>query len=94
MANEIKPRPSGAFFVQAQISFAVSVAAMALGIAYLPATPWIRAFLAMGLLYVITSSLTLAKVVRDRQESEAIIGRVDEVRLERLLAEHNPFKAD
>jgi hypothetical protein len=94
MANEIKSRPSGAFFVQAQISFAASLGAMGLGIAYLPATPWIRAFLAMGLLYVVTSSLTLAKVVRDRQESEAIIGRVDEVRLERLLAEHNPFKAD
>ena len=35
----------------------------------MPADPWIRAFLAIAVLYVTSSAFTLAKVVRDRQES-------------------------
>jgi hypothetical protein len=75
------------------ISFAVSSGAVMVGIAYLPVDAWIRAFLALGLLYVITSSLTLAKTVRDQQEAASVWSRVDEARLEKLLAEHDPFKA-
>ncbi|MBO2454261.1 hypothetical protein J4573_44750 [Actinomadura barringtoniae] len=61
-----------AFFIQAIISFAVSVAAMALGIVYMPAPVWIRAFLALGGLYLITSTFTLAKCVRDRMEAGSV----------------------
>jgi hypothetical protein len=32
--------------------------------------------------------------VRDRQESAAVTGRVDQARLDKLLAEHDPFKVD
>ncbi|XVQ10042.1 YiaA/YiaB family inner membrane protein [Spirillospora sp. CA-255316] len=81
-----------AFFVQAALSFAVSSTGVALGVAYMPVDPWMRAFLALGLLYVITSTFTLAKCVRDRQESQAITSRVDQARLDKLLAEHDPFR--
>lgn len=64
-----------AFFIQATISFAVAVIATGAGIAYLPAPIWIRAFLGLGLLYVITSTFTLAKVVRDRQEADVLMQR-------------------
>ncbi|MES9539282.1 MULTISPECIES: YiaA/YiaB family inner membrane protein [unclassified Actinomadura] len=82
---------SAAFFVQAVISFAVSSTAVAVGVAYLPVSAWVRAFLALGLLYVITSTFTLAKCVRDRQETQAISSRVDQARLDKLLAEHDPY---
>ncbi|KAB2347779.1 YiaA/YiaB family inner membrane protein [Actinomadura rudentiformis] len=62
-----------AFFIQAIISFAVAVTAMALGVVYMPAPVWIRAFLALGGLYLITSTFTLAKVIRDRQEAGAVM---------------------
>ena len=51
-----------------------------------------RAFLALGLLYVVTSTFTLAKCVRDQHEASRVVHRVDEARLERFLAEHDPFK--
>lgn len=38
-----------------------------------------------------TSSFTLAKCVRDQQESGTVISRLDEARLERLLAEFDPY---
>jgi hypothetical protein len=50
------------------ISFAVSLAVTIIGIGYLHDSRWIRGFLALGLLYVVTSSFTLAKCIRDRQE--------------------------
>jgi hypothetical protein len=45
-------------------------------------------------LYVVTSALTLATCVRDRQESTAAVSRVDQARLDKLLAEHDPFRID
>jgi hypothetical protein len=89
----IKPTQTTAFYAQAAISFAVSFGAVLLGIAYLPGDNWMKAFLSVSLLYVVTSSFTLAKCVRDQQEQQAVVQRVDEVRLEKLLTEHDPFKA-
>ncbi|WP_051469171.1 YiaA/YiaB family inner membrane protein [Actinomadura oligospora] len=60
-----------AFFVQAILSFVVSMAAVTAGIVFLPAPMWVRGFLALGMLYVTTSTFTLAKCVRDRQEAAA-----------------------
>jgi len=48
----------------------------------------------VGLLYVVTSAFTLAKVVRDRQEVGQMVSRVDQARLDKLLAEHDPFKVE
>jgi hypothetical protein len=54
----------------------------------------VRAFLALGLLYTVTSAFTLAKCIRDRQEEGYLASRVDQARLDKLLAEHDPFKVD
>ena len=91
--NNIKPTQTTAFYAQAGISFAVSFGAVLLGVAYLPGDNWMKGFLAVSLLYVVTSSFTLAKCIRDQQEQLGVVHRVDEVRLEKLLAEHDPFKA-
>ena len=85
-------RTTAAFKLQAAISFGVSVTAVGLGVAYLPVDGWVRAFLALGLLYVVTSTFTLAKTVRDEQELQAVRTRVDEARLDKLLGEHDPYK--
>ncbi|GJF32374.1 YiaA/YiaB family inner membrane protein [Kitasatospora sp. NBC_01539] len=94
MSAPIQSRTTAAYYAQAVLSFALATAALAIGIAYLPVDAWMRAFLAVALLYVITSAFTLAKVVRDRQDAGAITSRVDQARLDRLLAEHDPFKVD
>ena len=81
-----------AFYAQAGISFAVAMVAMGFGIAYLPVGPWVRAFLALGALFLVTSTFTLAKCVRDAQESSELASRLDHARMDRILAEHDPFK--
>ena len=80
-----------AFYAQAAISFGVSLLAVGTGIAYLPVNAWIRAFLAIAVLYTVTSTFTLAKCVRDHHESTTVNSRIDQARLDKLLAEHDPF---
>jgi hypothetical protein len=81
-----------AFYIQAALSFALALAAIVGAITYLPVDGWIRGFLALGMLYLVTSTFTLAKCVRDRQEETSVLSRVDQARLDKLLAEHDPFK--
>jgi hypothetical protein len=83
-----------AFFAQAVVSFALSIIALVIGIAFLPVDPWIRAFLSLGALFTVSSAFTLAKCVRDRQEEGYVVSRVDRARMDKLLAEHDPFKVE
>lgn len=83
-----------AFFAQSAISFGLALLAVAVGLVYLPVDGWVRGFLAVGLLWTVTSAFTLAKCVRDRQEDSYLVSRVDQARLDKLLAEHDPFKME
>ncbi|MFC4034671.1 YiaA/YiaB family inner membrane protein [Streptomyces polygonati] len=94
MAKVMTQQTTAAYAAQAAISFALALGAMVVGVAYLPVGGWERAFLGVGLLYVVTAAFTLAKVVRDRQEVGQMVSRVDQARLDKLLTEHDPFKVD
>lgn len=84
-------KSTSAFFVQAAISFGVSFVGSVGGILFLPLDPWQRLFLAMTVLFLVASSFTLAKVIRDQQEAASIRVRLDEARMDKLISEHNPF---
>jgi hypothetical protein len=84
-------KTTAVFFVQAAAAFGVSFLGALGGIYFLPLDPWQRLFLAMTVLFLVTSSFTLAKVIRDQQEAATVRVRLDEARLERLLAEHSPL---
>ncbi len=93
MSNPTQPKNTNAFFLQAGLSFGVALLTMIFAICYLPVDPWIRAFLALGTMFLTTSSFTLAKCVRDNQENQAVYARLDQARVEKILSEHDPFKA-
>ncbi|MBD2019709.1 hypothetical protein H6F43_05840 [Leptolyngbya sp. FACHB-36] len=84
-----------AWFVQAWAAFIISVCATTIGVINLPAegnNAWVKGYLGIGLLFTVSSSFTLAKTVRDIQEAKKLTARVDEARVERLLADHHPLK--
>lgn len=87
----INQKPTSAFYAQAAISFGVSGFGLLIGIYNLPVDSWPRAFLAFGVLFMATSAFTLAKCVRDQHEANTVVHRIDEARLEKFLAEHDPF---
>jgi hypothetical protein len=82
---------TSAFVAQAWVSFGVALSAAVVGVWNLPADRWVRAFLALALLYAVTSAFTLAKCLRDIAEASSVRVRLDEARLEKLLADHDPF---
>ncbi|MFI6052168.1 YiaA/YiaB family inner membrane protein [Streptomyces violascens] len=88
----VKQQNTAAYYGQAVAAFSIALAATAIGILRLQADAWVRAFLGIAVLYLVTSAFTLAKVIRDRQEAGQIVSRVDQARLEKLLAEHDPFQ--
>ena len=96
MTSTDDPTPSSrtttAFYAQAAISFGLALVAMVAAVVYLPVDPWVRAFLGLGTLYLTTSAFTLAKCVRDHQESQQVVTRLDQARVDAILAQHDPFK--
>lgn len=94
MSTPLHPRTTAAFYAQASISFGVALVTTAAGIVYLPLGDWPRAFLGLGLLYTVTSAFTLAKCVRDRQEETDVVSRVDQARLDKLLAEQDVLQVN
>ena len=91
MTTPTSPKNTAAFFAQAALSFALALLGMVVAELYLPVDAWTRAFLALGTVFLVTSSFTVAKCVRDAQETGTVISRLDQARLERLLAEFDPY---
>lgn len=90
--NRLPTPHTNAWILQTWLSFILSVTAMAIGIFYLPVDAWIKGYLSMGTLFSIGSTISLAKTTRDIEESKRFLSRIDEAKLEKFLAEHDPFK--
>jgi len=86
MTNE-HPGDTAAWVFQTWASFAVSIAATITGILYVPVDAWVRGYLAMGLLFTVGSTLSLAKTVRDRHEAGKLVNRIAEAKAEKMIRE-------
>lgn len=75
------------YYNMAWIAFAVSFVGMAAGLIYLQAEPAIKGFFAMAYLFSVSSCFTLAKVVRDKHETEKDTQRKEHGRVERFFDE-------
>ncbi|MCW2767512.1 MAG: hypothetical protein JWO11_3471 [Nocardioides sp.] len=93
MSTPNQSRNTNAFFAQAGVSFAVALISMLFAELYLPVDPWVRAFLGLNTMFLVTSAFTLAKCIRDAQESQYVVSRIDQARVDKILAEHDPFRS-
>jgi hypothetical protein len=78
---------TGAWLTFTYISFAASVIMMGLGVWALPADVWVKGYLTMGCVFMLGSTFTLAKTVRDEHESKRMTNRLEDAKAERLLME-------
>ncbi len=78
--------PSWIFFVKA--SFACALVGMVAGVILMPVDLWMRGYVIMGTLFLVGSSFTLAKTMRDQFESNKLINRLSQARAEKLLEEY------
>ena len=54
---------------------------------FLPVDLWIKGYLAMGIVMLVQSCVTLTKTVRDVHESSRFVNRIEDAKAERLLME-------
>ncbi|MBD0270886.1 MAG: hypothetical protein ICV73_03055 [Acetobacteraceae bacterium] len=77
---------SGAWAAFTFASFAASLGMVALGILFLPVDLATRGYMAIGMLMLVQSSITVTKTMRDRHEGTRLHKRIEEARVEELLA--------
>lgn len=81
-----------AFFFQAAASFGIALLGFIWAMLYMPLGAWERGFLCMTGLFLISSCFTLAKVIRDAQDDKYVVSRLDQARVDKILAEHDPYR--
>ena len=78
---------SGAWVTFTYASFAGSAFLVGLGVFFLPVDLWIKGYLAMGIVMLTQSCVTMTKTVRDMHESSRLVNRIEDAKAERLLME-------
>lgn len=78
--------PGWLFFVKT--SFACALLGMLVGVVLMPVDLWMRGYVIMGTLFLVGSSFTLAKTLRDQFEASKLINRLSQARAEKLLEEY------
>lgn len=68
-------------------SFALSLVMVGAGILFLPLDIWMKGYLAMGVVMLVQSCITLTKTQRDVHEAAKLVNRIEDARAERLLME-------
>lgn len=88
----VRQKDTNAWILQCWVSFILATSTTAIGIIYLPVDVWVKSFVGMGLTFSVGSSFTLAKTIRDNNEATRLTARIDEARVEKILADHHPLK--
>jgi hypothetical protein len=78
---------SAAWVTFTYISFGVSLFMVGAGIFFLPLEPWVKGYLAMGVVLLVQSCVTMTKTMRDMHEGEKLVNRLEDAKAERLLME-------
>lgn len=81
-------RDSGAWLFFVKVSFAVALAGMVFGVAVMPVDLWVRGYMVLGTLFLVGSTFTLAKTLRDEFEDARLVNQLAQARTEKLLKEY------
>jgi len=67
------------------VSFAAALAMVVGGIVLMPIDLAMKGYLAMGVVMLIQSCITLTKTIRDNDEAAKLVNRLEDAKTERLL---------
>jgi len=87
MDNEINSNSSGwIFFVKA--SFAIALLATGAGVVFAPTDLLVKGYMSACALFLVSTTITLSKTMRDEHEGKRIHNRLSEARAQQLLKEY------
>ncbi len=81
---------SSAWVMFTQLNFALTASAMGIAVWVMPVDMWIRAFMGLGILALVASTITMSKTIRDVHEGSKVTNKVETAKVERLLRETDP----
>jgi len=87
MSLNANTQNTGAWLTFTYLSFGISVAMTALGVWALPADLWVKGYLTMASVFMLGTSFTLSKTLRDEHEAKRLANRLEDAKAERLLME-------
>jgi hypothetical protein len=76
---------SHAWIVFTYLSFAAALAMVIGGVVLMPLDLPMKGYLAMGVVMLIQSCITLTKTIRDNDEAGKLVNRIEDAKTERLL---------
>ena len=85
MANPTNPQHSSAWISFTYASFIGAAVMVAAGVFFMPTDIWLKGYLAMGIIMLVQSCVTLTKTARDQHENRRLVNRVEDAKAERLL---------
>ena len=83
---------SAAWIAQSWISFFIAILSTTWGILYLPMDGWAKGYMALSFAFTVSSTISVSKTTRDMHEANSISAKVEEARVEKILATHSPIK--
>ncbi|MCC3245878.1 hypothetical protein LG047_11135 [Methylocystis sp. WRRC1] len=76
---------SSAFVTFSYATFVLSLVMVGGGVFLMPIDHWMKSFLAMGIVMLVQSCIIVTKTIRDNQEAEKLLNRIEDAKTERLL---------
>jgi hypothetical protein len=78
-------RHSAAWVSFTYATFLLSLGMIGLGIFVMPIDHWMKGFLSMGILMLVQSCISVTKTLRDNEEANKLLNRIEDAKTERLL---------
>ncbi len=82
-------KDSAAWSAFVKISFVFALGTTSMGVFLLPVDLWVKGYIAMGLYFVVTSTVSLSKTLRDEHEAKKIVNKISNARTEKLLKDYD-----
>jgi len=76
---------SSAWVAFTYATFLLSLAMIGAGVVFMPIDTWMKGFLAMAVVLLVQSCITMTKTLRDIEEAGKLVNRIEDAKTERLL---------
>ena len=83
--NQPNLHHSQSWIVFTYVSFAAALAMVVGGVVLMPIDLAMKGYLAMGVVMLVQSCITLTKTIRDNDEAGKLVNRIEDAKTERLL---------
>ena len=83
--NPTTSQHSGAWVSFTYANLLISLGLTLGGIFFLPIDLWVKGYMLMGVMMLVSSTITVTKTVRDVQEASKLVNKIEDAKTEQLL---------